>query len=510
MEVPEFSGRQYNLGEDRALFYERIQPWLDRHTVDEVLEQGQAYRIPVAPVADARTVRELAQLVARDFFVQAPAGGYVQPGAPYRLSRTPARLKGAAPRLAQDAVAGFTARAPSRARDGAAKPLEGVRILDLSTFWSGPIATSFLASMGADVVKVESIQRPDGFRFSGAVPSMGDRWYERSPIWQAVNLSKRGVALDLGSQRGRELVRTILRTADVMIENFSPRVVENFGLDYESVRRLKPDIVMVRMPGYGLSGPWRDYVGWAMAFEQASGMAAATGFPEGPPLVAGGAADPIAGMHTVTAILAALEHRRRTGEGQLIEVAQVEVAVATAAEQVIEHSLTGSFAGRTGNRERGVIQGVYSCEGDDEWVAISVRDAKDWQALGSAMSCAADMSQAALDELAGAWVSTRTPREVVRMLRKAGVPVARLLHASDFYEEPHLLARDFFQEIHHPVTGRRRYPVWPMRFSFIAGQPHTRTAPTLGQHTAEVLGLDEPAMAALAREQVTGDRALYV
>ncbi len=176
-------------------------------------------------------------------------------------------------------------------------PFDDVKVLDLSTFWAGAYLTCYLGAFGADITKVESIQRPDGFRYSGAYAHEGDRWYERSGMWQATNLNKRDITLDLNSDDGRDLARRLVRDADVVVENFSPRVVEQFGLDYESLVALNPNVIQVRMPGFGLEGPWRDYVGWAFNFEQTSGMAAVTGYPDGPPCVLQGPADPIVGVH---------------------------------------------------------------------------------------------------------------------------------------------------------------------------------------------------------------------
>ncbi len=224
-------------------------------------------------------------------------------------------------------------------------PFADIKVLDLTTFWAGAYLTCYLGAFGADIVKVESIQRPDGFRYSGAWPHEGDRWYERSGMWQATNLNKRDVTLDLTTDEGRDLVRRLIRDADVVVENFSPRVIEQFGLDYESLVELNPDVILVRMPGFGLKGPWRDYVGWAFNFEGASGMSAATGYAEGPPCNLQGPADPIVGVHAGVALLAALEHRRRTGEGQLVEIAQFEVTACVTAEPVIEYSMN-ALSGR--------------------------------------------------------------------------------------------------------------------------------------------------------------------
>ena len=285
-------------------------------------------------------------------------------------------------------------------------PFEDVKVLDLSTFWAGAYLTCYLGAFGADVTKVESIQRPDGFRYSGAYAHEGDLWYERSAMWQATNLNKRDITLDLMSEEGRDLARRLVREADVVVENFSPRVVEQFGLDYESLVALNRDVIQVRMPGFGLQGPWRDYVGWAFNFEQASGMAAVTGYPDGPPCVLQGPADPIVGVHAGVALLAALDHRRRTGEGQLIEIAQIEVAACLAAEPVIEYSLNAVVAPREGNRQSRLLAGrVSNGRGSAHGSRFRVRDD-------------VGLDHDAFDEAVTGWTSTLPPSDMVDILAR--------------------------------------------------------------------------------------------
>ena len=374
--LPEYGEHQIAImmgGPERDEFYAQAQEWLSERTVDEIVELSQALRIPATPVNDGATVLECPQFRDRGFFVEAGSDGWSfrRPNSPFRLSKTPVPPVRAAPRLGQSVTAG---EHEPRAGAGRAMPFEDVKVLDLSTFWAGAYLTCYLGAFGADVTKVESIQRPDGFRYSGTYAHEGDLWYERSAMWQATNLNKRDITLDLMSEEGRDLARRLVREADVVVENFSPRVVEQFGLDYESLVALNRDVIQVRMPGFGLQGPWRDYVGWAFNFEQASGMAAVTGHPDGPPCVLQGPADPIVGVHAGVALLAALDHRQRTGEGQLIEIAQIEVAACLAAEPVIEYSLNAIVAPREGNRRRGYLQGVYPTAVDGEWVALSVPD----------------------------------------------------------------------------------------------------------------------------------------
>ena len=228
------------------------------------------------------------------------------------------------------------------------------------------------------------------------------------------------------------------------------------------------------MPGFGLQGPWRDYVGWAFNFEQTSGMAAVTGYPDGPPCVLQGPADPIVGVHAGVALLAALEHRRRTGEGQLIEIAQIEVAASVVAEPVIEYSMNGVVAPREGNRQRGYLQGVYPTAVDGEWVAISIRDD-------------VGLDHDAFDEAVAAWTRTLQPSEVVDILTAQGIPAEQVLTADRMYDLAQLDARGFYQELEHPITGVHRYPGWPFRITPGPVGHHRFPPPTLGQHNDEVL-----------------------
>jgi crotonobetainyl-CoA:carnitine CoA-transferase CaiB-like acyl-CoA transferase len=532
--LPEFREHQIAVmmgAPEREKFFASVNPWLAERTVDEIVELAQAMRIPAAPVGDGATVPELPQYRARGFFADERGEGWSfrRPGPPYRLSRTPA----ASPSVSRTREAGSASDTSERRAAGARQsepaldpslPFAGLKVFDLSTFWAGAYVTCYLGAFGADILKVESIQRPDGHRYSGNFPREGADWFERGPLWQGTNLNKRDITLNLASARGRELAHRLAADADVVIENFSPRVVEEFGLDYASLAKRNPAVIAMRMPGFGLEGPWRDYVGWALNIEQITGMAAITGYPDGPPCSLGGAADPIVGVHAAVALIAALEHRRRTGEGQLIEVAQIEVGACIAAEPVIGYSMNGVVPARAGNRQRGYAQGVYPTSGDRGWVAISVRDDADWLRLVDAMgrpdllsdrrfasASARETAHDAFDALVTDWTCTRDAEEIVENLRARGVPVARLLTPDRMYGEPQLEARGFYQELEHPLTGVRRYPGWPFRITPGPTRHHRLAPPTLGQHNDEILrglGLSDDELAALRREQVIGERLI--
>jgi crotonobetainyl-CoA:carnitine CoA-transferase CaiB-like acyl-CoA transferase len=256
------------------------------------------------------------------------------------------------------------------------------------------------------------------------------------------------------------------------------------------------------MPGFGLQGPWRDYVGWALNFEQTSGMSAITGYPDGPPCNPQGPADPIVGVHGTVALLAALEHRSRTGAGQLIELAQIEVAACVAAEPPIEYSMSGVVASRQGNRQRGYLQGVYPTAEDDCWVALSLSD-DGW------------IDHDVFDGLITAWTRTLQPDVIVETLQAQGIAAEQVITGEQMYDPEfigaQLDARGYYEQFEHPITGAHRYPGWPFRIT-PGPQRHHRTAPpTLGQHNAEILrglGLSDDELATLRAERVIGERVL--
>jgi crotonobetainyl-CoA:carnitine CoA-transferase CaiB-like acyl-CoA transferase len=358
-------------------------------------------------------------------------------------------------------------------------------VLDFTAFWAGPAATAWLAAMGADVIKVEAVQRPDGIRFSAALrPDEDPQFYEKSVLFHASNLGKRGITLDLGQPDGLDIAKRLVARADVIVENFTPRVLEQFGLDYDVARAIRPDIVMVRMPAFGLTGPWRNRPGFAQTMEQLTGMAWATGYEGGPPIIPGGMVDPMVGAHAALATVAALEHRARTGEGQLVEVPLVEVATAVTADQVIRYSIDGTMVGRRG------AGGVYNTTGDDDWVAVD-----------------RDQDPLAPSDRA-AWCATRTAESAAAELRAQGISAQAMVRGYETLDDPQMRARGFFEPIDNPLVGTQEYPSWPMRMSAGPQRFWTGAAPTLGQHNDEVLrelGITDEELARLRDARVIGN-----
>ncbi len=522
-----------NRMEHFELMVQMIQGFTREKTVDELIELAGLLRIPVAPVGNGEVLPEMDHMVARGVFADGP-GGFKQPRPPYLLQQSEPRPFERAPRLGEhgDAIRAGLSRARP-ALDGMAeagekeRPLEGLRVLDLTAFWAGPFSTATLADLGADVIKVESIQRPDGMRFAGAV--RGDDLWEWSPVFHGANPGKRGITLQLESEEGIALVRELVQKADVVIENYSARVMEKFGLGWDKVRALNPEAIMVRMPAFGLDGPWRDRAGFAMTVEQVSGLAWVTGYRD-LPLVVRGACDPIGGMHAVFALMLALENRRRTGRGELVELPLVEVAINVAAQQVVEFSAYGHLMEREENRAPAAApQGVYACDGSEspDLLGISVANEAQWRAFVHALGDpdwarapeysthrARRTNHDALDRRIEAWLANKACSDAESLLLSAGVPAQRLINGHDLAPNPQLDHRGFFQRMKHPVTGETRYPGLPMKFALLARGLHRSPPPTLGQHNAEVLqtelGLSSAELEALEGEQVIGTRPSFL
>ena len=403
----------------------------------------------------------------------------------------------------------------------------------MTTFWAGPSCTHFLAMLGADVIHVESTRRPDGTRLIAGVPITESQWWEKSPIFAALNTNKKGLTLDLQSPRGRELLCRLIATCDVVVENFTPRVLDQMGLDFAAIQSIRPDAVMLRMPGFGLDGPWRDNPAFAYVIEAASGLTWLTGYPDRTPYDPYSVGDPNAGVHALNALLLALEHRRRTGQGVFVEAAMVDAALSISAEQVIEYSAYGALLEREGNRgPTAAPQNLYRTADIDEfgrldsWVAIAVATDAQWESLRDALgspSWATDSALSAaagrraqhdlIDERLAGWCEHRSADNVVTVLWDAGVPVAKVMQPHRQTELDQLAFRGFFEELDHPVNGRANLSTVPVRFSGGPGRFHTNPAPLLGQHNHELLaelGLTESEIADLEADGIIGSApAMY-
>jgi crotonobetainyl-CoA:carnitine CoA-transferase CaiB-like acyl-CoA transferase len=488
-----FTGRV----ERRDEFLDMVTQWAQTRTTQEIVDLAVAFRIPVAPIATPATLPKVDHFVERGVFVESELG-VLQPRVPYRSNAMTSKLPGHPPLLGADnGLVHWPAR-PDRpgVGDPDTLPLSDIRITDFTAFWAGPVATQFLGALGADVIKLEGVRRPDGMRFSAGRPPDWDQWWEWGPVFLCSNNNKRGVSVELSTEAGRSVALELIAASDLVLENFSPRVMENFDLDWDAVAAANPRAIMVRMPAFGLDGPWRDRVGFAQTMEQATGMAWTTGHSDGPPVIPRGICDPIAGLHAAFAAVAALVVRDRQGTGMHVESTMAESALNVAAEMLVEYSRNGIELRRLGNRGNGAApQGVYRCIGDDEWVAIAAIDDAARVALADIIGqlelgpAEAGWRERAddIDKLIGDWTARRTVADAVHTLRAAGVPAAPVTQAADLLENAHLLTRGFWERVDHPVAGS--FLCTGMPFAFL-GKPRRwirRVPPLYGQHTDEVL-----------------------
>jgi crotonobetainyl-CoA:carnitine CoA-transferase CaiB-like acyl-CoA transferase len=513
-----------------------ITEWTAERTTEEVRELASAFLIPNAPVGNGATIPHFEHFVARGSFVTNPSGGFLQPDLPYRLHGVDMRPVGkspalgeatAAPRLwplAEAGAAGGTA-APERVD---ALPLAGVRVLDLTSLFAGPFCTRLLGMFGAEVIHLESVGRPDLYRmYSLRRVGTDDDWHEWVPNFAGANTNKLGLTLDLRAQRGRELFLDLVAGADVVVENFSARVMDNLGLEYAALRARRPDLIMVRMPGFGLDGPWRDVPAFAPIIEDASGITWLTGYPDEKPQEAQSVGDPNAALHALAATLIALAHRDASGTGCLVEAPMIGAALNIAAEQVIEHSAYGAVLARDGNRSPvAAPQGVYRTRDINEfgkldsWVAIAVETDEQWDALRRLVPAvdpagritdehARRLAHDAIDGALVDWCRARSADTIVEQLWSVGVPVGRVVLPHRQGEVEQLVARGFFETVEHPVLGPARYDTFPARFSAGPTRFNREPAPRLGQDNARLLTqlhCTPEELAELERQHVIGTK----
>jgi crotonobetainyl-CoA:carnitine CoA-transferase CaiB-like acyl-CoA transferase len=513
---------------------DELYAWVESQTVDEIRDLATAFRIPNAPVANGANVESLDHFLARGSFISNPRDGFTQPGPPYRMQPAQLRAPQPAPRLGEHTdqyrrngrmgrkKAGFDAQTSV-----SALPFEGLRVLDMTTFWAGPSCTHMLAMLGAEVIHIESTRRPDGTRLIAGIPITEDQWWEKSPIFSGLNTNKKGLTLNLQSAAGRELLTRLMATCDVIVENFTPRVMDQIGLDFAAVQAVRPDAIMLRMPGFGLDGPWRDNPAFAYVIEAASGISWLTGYPDRNPYEPYSVGDPNAGVHALNALLLALEHRRGTGEGVLIEAAMVDAALNIAAEQVVEYSAYGALLQRAGNRGPAAApQNLYRTNEIDEfgrsdcWVAVAVATDEQWAGFCDALGrpqWATDSTLATadgrrrhhdlIDEHLAAWCAERTGDEIVGALWEHDVPAAKVMQPHRQSELPQLTARGFFEVVDHPVNATTKHSTLPFTSSRGPDRIHVQPAPLLGQHNHEVLselGLSDKDIDELEAQGVIG------
>ncbi len=400
-------------------------------------------------------------------------------------------------------------------------PLAGLHVADFSWFAAGPVAARTLADYGAQVVRVESETRIDSLRIVQPFAA-GKTGYNVSGWYNNYNANKMNFTLNLNLPRGRELAYELVRWADVFLCNFTPRVVERWGLTYEELVKVKPDIIASYQPMAGFDGPHRDFLGFGAVLGPVTGYSYLSGFPNRPPVGLGtNYPDYVINPgHTVVAVMAALRYRRKTGRGQRIEPAQMESAVSPLGPALMDYTVNGRVQNRAGNRlPHAAPHGAFPCAGEDRWCVIGVFTDQEWQALCNVVGhpewhddprfatlLARKENEDELEALLSDWTRTRSAEEVMETLQAAGVPAGVVQNAQDMLDnDPHLRERGYYVYLDHPDAGRTAYDGPGFRLSKTPGSLRS-PACMLGEHThyvaKEILKLDDEEISQFIIDQV--------
>ena len=413
--------------------------------------------------------------------------------------------------------------------------LAGIRILDLSRVWAGPLATRMLADMGAEVILIEATNArmdktnleltkqmwqagrrlayfPDG--------DPGEQPWNRQAMINDFNRNKLGLTLDLNNPRGKDIFRRLVKISDVVLENYTPRVMKNFGFDYPVLTEINPGIIMISMPGYGMDGPYRDYPAYGSGLEQHAGFSSVIGYVDsGPYRTQNSYPDPVASVNAASAIMLALWYRRRTGKGQYIDLAQIEASTCLLGEVFLDYSMNQRPPQRMGNRHAfRAPHGCYRCRGEDRWVAIAVAGDEEWEALCQVMGnppwskeerfvgqLSRWQNQDELDKLIEGWTIGHDHYRVMHRLQKVGVAAGTVVNAQEMLSDPQLRERGYFIELTHPQAGTHLYTGFPVKLSQTPTS-FRRPAPCFGEHNGyvlgELLGLSEEDIAQLEKDQI--------
>jgi len=379
-------------------------------------------------------------------------------------------------------------------------PLANVRVVDFTHVVAGPHCTMWLASLGAEVLKIETAAHPDSMRQS-QLRAQDEGTIEKSPTFVAGNLSKKSVAINIATPEGRDLCRRLIAESDVVVENFSSGIVERFGLGYEDLRQIRPDIIMASISGFGHTGAYAGFVAVGQTIQAFSGISSTTGYIGGPPeQYFMYYCDVLTGQSAVLGILAALRHRARTGEGQFIDVAMSETAISVAPAAVLHYSATGQRLAPQGNSDEAMApHGCYPCKGVEAWLAIAVQDDSEWRALCDVLEhpeWAGDPrfarlslrieNQAELDGLLTSETRGRDAFELAAALQANGIAAAPSQTARDLLADPQLAARDYFVDVAQNALGTAKLPRLPWRLGNIK-QPPYGEAPAFDSSTENVL-----------------------
>ena len=501
------------------------------------LFHGLAARRCIAGVVqDAKELRHSEQFAARGFIVPTRAAGREAhaPGPISKLSETPWALRRPAPELGEH-NGEVEARPPAVAKPAPPRqPLADVRVLCFTQAWAGTFCTELLALMGADVVQIETVRRPDVWRGAGAPvppavrnPAIEQQGINTNGMYNSVNLSKRAITLDVAQPTGKAMFWRLIEKFDVLVDNFSPHVTTNWGVTLETLRERRPDVIFASVSGYGRQGPLAEYPANGATTEPMAGLASVHGYEGETPMNTGGLIpDPISGYYLAAAIVTALNHRKRTGIGQRIDAAMLESVALHLGDAVLEFDANGAVRGPGGNRHpRFAPHGVYPCA-NEEWLALAAECDAAFARLAEHMgtpalakdprfatNAARKRHEDALDAVLGTWFASRDAAGEAAALGRLGLCAAKCEPFKPVYanSNPQFDARGFLTPVAHPESGTHLMPVLPWLLANTP-QPVPRHAPRFGEHSQEVfaaeLGINADEYAELERLEITGTKRL--
>jgi len=474
------------------------------HSMTKAEIQAEAVRQKwlISPINLAPDLLADPQLLARDFWID--VDGEKQPGPFARLSGTPIEYDRPAPTLGQDqALVDSLDRKPLAPTVSSPTPrtqaFEGLKVADFSWIAAGPLISKDLANLGATVLRVETESRIDTLRF--IPPWIGDPGTTTGHAAANMNQSKLGIAIDFTKPEGLAVAHKMVEWADVVVENFTPGTAERIGLGYEQLSKIKPDIVMLYSCMRGQTGPERKHTGFGLHGSALGGFTAITGWPDRKPVSPWGAyTDFISPRYALSALCAALHHRDQTGEGQVIDISQIEASIHHLNPAILDYQATGRLLERPGlASERGCPHGVYRTSETERFVALETRTPEQWQALCGTIPGLAALGGSELDsvdarialrdeidEIVSEWASTQKSFDVADALRHAGVPAYVPLRPLDYHSDPQLAARNFFVELNHGGFGKSIFDGPVTTFSKTPSRP-TAAGPLIGEQTFEVM-----------------------
>ena len=380
-------------------------------------------------------------------------------------------------------------------------PLCNTRIADLTNVIAGPVATRVLGHMGAEIIKVEL---PWG-RAIGNIAMHGDdgdsRGYNKVGTFNEVNRAKKSIAIDLTHETGKNLFKEIVSVSDIVIQNYSPRVMGNLGLAYENLRKVKPDIIMVSMPALGLEGPWSNYISFGPGTDALGGLSSVTGYKNGRPHKPGNFyADHNSGFHVATGIMAALFRKYQTGEGQHLEIVLREATMSVIGEYFIEYQFRGKEPERLGNDHPVFFpHGIFACKGADNWIAISIESEKEWHSLCELIGATDLKNDSSLVKVDSRrlisqkieaqitkWTMQRDNKQVMHLMQNQGIRAGIVAKASDLLSDEHVAEREYLDTVEHPDAGTYTSPGLPFKFSRASTNLGVR-APMFSEHSLYLL-----------------------